>query len=220
MPDMDGLADPEVALAVAYAPKADRPALTTLFALDARFGRIVATTTEPMIGLMRLAWWREALDKLDRQDAPAEPLLQAVRNDLLPHGITGAALAEMEDGWAALLDGEIDKAALERHGRARGATLFALAGRLLGDPDPRLAAAGAGWALSDLAHRPGTTGVRAAAREHAASILAGAPASWPTALRPLGMLAVLAANDAERPDRRQGHPSRLLRMLALRITGR
>ena len=56
------LADPERTLAVAYAPADKRPALTALFALDERFGAVVSSTSEPMIGLMRLAWWRERLD--------------------------------------------------------------------------------------------------------------------------------------------------------------
>ena len=87
------LADPERALAIAYAPAEHRPALTALFALDERLAGIVAATTEPTIGLIRLAWWRESLEKLDREPPPAEPLLQALAS-LLPLGLTGVALKD------------------------------------------------------------------------------------------------------------------------------
>jgi phytoene synthase len=214
------IADPERALAIAYAPAACRPALTSLFALDERLAGIVAATTEPTIGLIRLAWWRESLERLDREAPPAEPLLQTLAT-LLPLGITGAALSEIEDGWAALLDGDLDDEALMRHARQRGGSLFALAATLLGDPTTPVATAGEGWALADLGHRHSRPDVRSRARAKASEILAVMPAIWPKALRPLGMLAVLARADAELGGaRRQGAPGRLLRMLALRLTGR
>jgi len=210
-------------LAVAHAPAALRPALTTLFALDERLAGIVAATTEPTIGLIRLAWWREALERLDREEAPAEPLLQALAS-LLPIGVSGRELSEIEDGWAALLEGEADDAAMDRHAQARGATLFRLAGRLLGsvESDARLVDAGAGWALADLGHRHSDPDVRGRARAKALIALGSLPrAIWPRQIRPLGMLATLARADASTAGaRHQGAPGRLLRMLALRFTGR
>jgi 15-cis-phytoene synthase len=218
---MAEVTDPEVALAITYAPAATRPALLALFSLDARLGGIVATTTEPMIGMMRLAWWREALEKLDHDDAPAEPLLQDLKREVLTRGVTGTTLANIEDGWTALIDGEPDPEAMERHGRERGANLFRAAGTLLGGDDARLHAAGALWALSDLAYGHGDATIRDRARAQAATIASGMPSQpWPSTLRPLAMLAALAARDATAATRRQGHPGRLMRMLALRITGR
>jgi 15-cis-phytoene synthase len=217
---MTELTDPEIALAISYAPRTKQAALTALFRLDEKFAEIVATTTEPMIGLMRLAWWREALEKLDRADAPAEPLLQELARSALPHGASGAALAAIEDGWTALIDGEVDAETVARHGRERGGNLFRAAGLLLGHDEARLQGTGALWALADLAHRHEHAPVREQARLQAAAMSGVALAPWPKALRPLGMLAVLAAGDARVAERRQGHPRRLLRMLALRLTGR
>ncbi len=217
-------ADPERALAIAYAPAPIRPALAALFMLDLRFGAILSATREPMIGAMRLAWWREALETLDRAAPPAEPLLGVLAAHVVPRGVAGAELAAMEDGWAALLEGDPPAAAqIARHGEERGARLFGLAGRLLGDSDEKLTgAAGAGWALADLAQRLSNAGAAAEARRQAlARLEAIRGRRWPAALRPIGMLAVLARRDAERPEaRRPGSPRRLARMLAHRLTGR
>jgi phytoene synthase len=215
------LADPERALVVAYAPTQVRAALAALFALDERFGQVVASTSEPMIGLMRLAWWREALEKLDRDPAPAEPLLRLLADQLLPHGVTGAALAAIEDGWAALVDGEPDPDAIARHGRERGRNLFAAGATLLGAERAKLAPAGEVWALVDLGHRHSNTQVRATALARANRLIADMPSErWPRAARPLAALFVLATGDARVEKRAQGSPRRLLRILALRITGR
>ena len=60
-------------LATLYAPSAARPGLFALHALDLEMAAVVRSTTEPMLGEIRLAWWREQLDKLDRQAPPAQP---------------------------------------------------------------------------------------------------------------------------------------------------
>ena len=222
MTDEQGIADPERSLAVAHAPRPSRRALETLFRLDERMGGIVGTTTEPTIGLMRLAWWRESLERLDSAPPPAEPLLQDIAHYLLPLGTSGAMLAGIEDGWAALLDGDMDEPAIARHGRERGRRLFDAAAMILSASDDRLGAAGAGWALADLGHRHSSAEVRRMARARAALLLDVLPARrWPRAARPLAMLAVLARADAHAPQgRAQGSPRRLSRMLALRLTGR
>lgn len=215
------LADPERALAVAYAPRVARDALTALFALDERFGRIVASTSEPMIGLMRLTWWREALEAIDRDPAPAEPLLRALATHVLPYGVTGAALAAIEDGWSALIDGAADDAAIARHGRERGRKLFGATAMILGAQDDRLLLAGEVWSLADLGFRHSQAPLRQAALARADYLARHVRAGrWPVTARPLAALFVLARRDAAAGARAQGSPARLLRMLALRLTGR
>jgi 15-cis-phytoene synthase len=215
------LADPERALAVDYAPLSLRSGLQALFALDERFGTIVANTTEPTIGLVRLAWWRETLERLGAAAAPAEPLLTIIAAEIIARGIPGGALADIEDGWAALLDGEPDAAAIARHGRERGGKLFRAAADLLSSANEAVVAAGTGWALSDLAHRHSDPVVKAEARRQALAALATAPRHWPKPLRPLGALGVLARRDAfHAGPRAQGSPGRVARMLAMRLTGR
>ena len=174
-----------------------------------------------MIGMMRLAWWREALERLDQGPAPAEPLLAALADLALSHGVTGSALASIEHGWTALVGGEPDEAAIARHGRERGANLFAAAATLLGVDDDRPPLAGEVWALADLSFRHSQPQVRDAARARARLLAQSLPKGrWPVAARALGALYALARYDVERGARRQGSPRRLLRMLAHRLWGR
>lgn len=204
----DDARNAERALAIGYAPADRRAALAALFALDARLRAITLAAREPMIGLMRLTWWREALERLDTAPAPAEPLLRELARAVVPLS-TGAALARLTDGWERLLEGDHDWGAVAH---ARG-ELFALAQAVLGDGDPRVPAVGEAWARIDLA-RDWPAG------EPDRALLAEAyRTGWSRALRPLGALGLLARADmdAKSPP---GSPSRVARLLAHRLTGR
>ena len=213
--------DPDRALALAYVPGRLRPSIEALWRLDVALGAVLATGRDPMISRIRLAWWRESLEKLDRQPAPPEPVLQAVAEHLIPLGISGEALSRMEEGWAVLLSPEpLEAEELRAYAQGRGGLLFRLSARLLGDEPSFVASAGERWALADLARHSGDPDSRAAFEEGRPS---GDRPTWPSALRPLGMLAVLAQRDLDRPRETmeaQGSPSRMLRMLRHRLTGR
>jgi len=210
------LDDPERDLALSYAPRGRRAGLGALFALDAALGQVLRTTREPMVGQMRLAWWREALARLDTMPPPAEPVLQAVARDVMPFGPTGAALAAMVDGWEPLL-GTIDERAIADHGRWRGETLFEQAGVVIGSTGDPLAEAGRGWALADLAAHLSDPNLAARARAAAAPFLVRATGHrWSREGRALGALAHLARlNLAGRPG-----PRRVARLAWHRLTGR
>jgi phytoene synthase len=208
--------DPERRLALAYVPARVRPALEALWRLDVTFAAILAAGRDPMASRLRLAWWRESLEALDREAAPAEPLLQALAAFVLPAGLKGADLARMEEGWEMLLsDRPLAPDEQARYASLRGGLLFDLSARLLGVADFPVAASGELWALVDLArHGGGRDALLIAAAE--------SPARWPRALRPLGMLAALARRDSVRlgkPWERQGNPARMLRMIRHRLTG-
>ncbi len=208
----------ERSLALSYAPDQVRPALLALFALDRRLGDLLAGTREPLIAQMRLTWWYEALGRLDSAPPPAEPILTALAADVLPRGVTGAALAALIDGWEALLDPPIDAAAMEVHAQARGGRLFALAAQASGGVLPERAA-GEGWALADVSQRMTDPTLRKAAAALAETRLKGAMAvRWPRALRSLGALTLLARADVA--GIAPGSPRRMARLLRHRLTGR
>jgi phytoene synthase len=183
-----------------------------LFAIDDAMGDVVAKATEPALAAVKLAWWRERLQELDAGQVPAEPRLQAAATELLPRGIAGASLADLEEGWATLLEAVPD---IERVGD-RGAQLFAMASSLLGANDPHIHAAGRLYAMEGARRR-------------------GLLDRWPTQelnqlaghrfvreLRPCTMLAALAARDSQRDwaAEHEGTPGRALTLLRHRFTGR
>ena len=194
-----------------YWPVELRPAFDALFGIDDAMAEVVASSSQPALGAIRLAWWREALERLDTNAPPPEPRLQAAAAELFPRGIKGADLAGLEDGWAALLDEEPD---IERVGR-RGAGLFAMAARLIGAKDPLLDAAGRlhayGQALRDgrlevwpMKELPKLTGHRFQRR-----------------LRPLTGLARLATRDVKQAPaiEPEATPGRAAALLSHRLFG-
>ncbi|HYG46557.1 MAG TPA: squalene/phytoene synthase family protein [Allosphingosinicella sp.] len=213
--------DPDRILALSYVPARARWAVGALWRLDSALGAALAGGREPMISRIKLAWWREALERLDRERAPAEPALQELAGHVLPSGIRGEELAAMEEGWTVLASAEaLGPDELAAYARARGALLFRFTARLLGGGEEDVDQAGEAWALVDLARHCATAGdsdiALAAARERTL------PRLWPSRLRPLGMLAVLAARDsdpARPPWEARGSPGRMWRMLRHRISG-
>ena len=112
-------------LATLYAPAAVRPALFALHALDLELASVVVTTTDAMLGEIRLAWWREALTRLDTAPPPAQPVLAALAAYALPFGVKGQALEPLEDAFLSLLiDERLAGRALDDHLDRRGGTLF------------------------------------------------------------------------------------------------
>ena len=187
-------------LVLRHAPASARDALATLFALDERLGGIVRATREPLVGQMRLTWWRDALTALDRdQPAPAEPVLIDVHRLLLPLGVTGESLAPMTEGWMAILhDDYATDGSVAEYATLRGATLFAAAAQVLGAKHrPVLDEAGRGWALFDLAANISSPNVAVIVRKDADVALSSAFATkWNRDLRVVGLLALLVRLDA------------------------
>ena len=174
---------------------------------------VVARATEPALGAIKLAWWREALERLDESPPPTEPRLQAAAAELLPRGVTGAMLAGLEDGWATLLEENPDRERVA----GRGELLFAMAGQLLGATDRLLGAAGRIYAHGSAARRG-----LAARHWPVESMPQLARHRFPRRLRPLTGLARLAARDARQAPRiePEGTPGRAAALIAHRLTGR
>lgn len=187
-------------IALAYCPAAHRAALAGMLALDHRLSQIVARTSEPMLGQMRLAWWRENLIR----PAQARPRGDAVL-DLISQGWPhdAAALAGLVDGWEYLLaEPPLAEAAARSFAEGRAAALLAAC-----DYEPACsgfaAARGAaqGWALADLAAKVSDD------RERAMLVAAGIDAAAPRGpmARQARSIAVLGAL-ARRALARGGRP--------------
>ena len=208
--------DPLRALALSYAPEAARAGVVALLALDGALGNVVRTTSEPMVGRMRLAWWREALERLDTMPAPAEPVLQGLSDHVVGrNGITGDRLARMVLAWEWLLESPLELTALRMHAALRG-ELFDTIAMLCGSgPGHRANRAGRGWAFADLGTNLRDPALTARAQAMALRRI-GRRGVWPRPLRVLGAMTVIA-----RADLRGRRGAGLVGRLAwLRLTGR
>ena len=201
-------------LALMHTPARVRPAMAALLAIDAAMGDVVARSTDPMLGRIKLTWWREQLEALDERPPPAEPRLQAVAEHLVPAGISGADVANLEPGWAALLDEPIDFFAVQ----LRGVILFQLGARLLEAEDPCLEGSGILLALASAA-RVGreppqdlVVTISTTLRRHV----------MPRRLRSMTALARLAVRDLRHgaPHEREGTRSRTFQFLVHLWSGR
>ena len=174
-------------------PAGVRPAFKALWDLDLAFADVVATSTDPNLGAIRLAWWRERLEELDLgKAAPAERRLQAVASDLLLGGITVGELSKLEDAWLPLLQ-SLPWGAEQVDGlKVRGRILFGIGGRLLGASPSDAETAGELWSLVDGAEHCSDSDTRNMLLREAAAL---APSRAPTMVRPLTMLAALSAHD-------------------------
>jgi len=201
-------------LMLRHVPVEVRPAIEALWQVDAAMGDVVARATQPALAAVKLAWWRDRLEDLDTGPTPAEPRLRAAADYLLPSNVSGAELAALEDGWAALLEEDVDAARVAE----RGIQLFRLAARLLGADEARIGKAGALYALVSVGRR-GVPELLDKAGTYAPVLVRQ---RFPRPLRPLTGLARLAVRDLKRgaPFEIEGSPPRLAAMLRHRLTGR
>ena len=174
-----------------------------MWKLDLAFADVVATTTEPALGAIRLAWWRERLEELDEETVSAEPRLIVVQQQLVRRGITGAELSTLENAWRPLLDafpwGETTIDGLKERGRI----LFGIGARLLGAEPKDAESAGVLWSLADGAKNCSDADSRANLCVAARASIAEVPARLPPNIRSLTILSALAAYDL-RPGGRLG----------------
>lgn len=179
---------PEAELALVWSVPKVRGALSMAFHLDRRLARIVGRTQEPMLGQMRLAWWREALNK---------PVTQRPRGDAVLDGLghqwegREASLVQMVDGWEVLVTAQsLGRAEADVFAAGRGAFFAGLSDAPVSDALlARLAAAGRRWALADAAARVSDPAERALLVEAGLALTV----SGRRLARGLGGLAVLEA---------------------------
>jgi len=185
-------------------PERARPAFSALWALDLAFADVVSTSTDPRLGLIRLSWWRDRLNELYVDiPVPDEPRMQAVDEHLF-NFTNGAVLSMIAEAWMPLLDpfpwGEDAANGLRR----RGEDLFWIGSRILGHDDTDAVAAGAMWSLADGARHCSDDRSREFLLKEAKAAVAKVQRKMPRRLRPLTVLAAVAASDALRGGRGRG----------------
>lgn len=125
-------------LTALFAPEAVRPSLYALYAFNIEISRVPDLVSEPMLGEIRLQWWREVLDALRWGDIRDHPVAQGLAH-AMAEGSGGRHIEVMEgliDARAAdLYPVRIsDMAELEAYALSTVSPVLATAARLLGAP--------------------------------------------------------------------------------------
>ena len=146
--------DPDRFLTALFAPGAPRAHLFALYAFNLEVARIPELIHEPMMGQIRLQWWRERLEEI----YAGQPRAGAETPQALAKAIAAAALPRA--AFESLLEARerdldptppVDMAEFQAYAQATAGTLGELAARCLGANDAAsLAAArdvGTAWAM-------------------------------------------------------------------------
>lgn len=155
--DIARAGEPDRYLAATLCPDAVAPHLIALAAFAAELRRIPEVAVrEPMMGQMRLQWWHDALAQAEEGNVVGQPVADALGGAMRAGALPRAALQELADAFAVLLDREpfADERALRGHLRATDGTLFRLAAGCL-SPEGRVTravtdAAGEAYGLARL----------------------------------------------------------------------
>lgn len=136
-------------LAALFAPVDKREALFALIAFNVELSKIPVSVSEPILGEIRLTWWREALEDLFERDiARGHEVLAALAAAHRARPLEEASLRALIDARLfALSDDVAGEAAIDEFLRDTGGAYHRLAvGVLGGDSAAQDVAALAGWA--------------------------------------------------------------------------
>ena len=205
---------PEVSRIALASAGSRRDIWLAAFALDGRIGRMVLGASEPMLGQMRLAWWRDQLGAPASARPQGDLLLDLIGRTWADNELPLLALV---DGWEALLgERPFGAADMQRFIDGRAGVARGLAARLgAANAEVRAEAAGRIWARADLAAYASEDGERDRVLDQERSA-ARAEGQLPAALRPLAVIEGLA----RRSLRAGGGPmlgDRLSPLVALRL---
>jgi phytoene synthase len=131
-------------LSVLFAPPEKRQHLFALYAFNIEIARIPELVREPMMGEMRLQWWRDALDGVAAGDVARNPVANALLDTMKCCDLSRALLSELIDARAFDLYGEPMEslARLESYLDSTSVSLMRLAAELLaGQETPEIVAA-------------------------------------------------------------------------------
>ena len=148
-------------LAALLAPRAARDGLIALAAFAGEIGRVPAAVSEPMVGEMRLQWFRDSIDNFSsgKTSCTGHPIIDALGRALLRHRLPAELLHAVIDAQSERLQDQpfADFAALTANLNKCEGGLFRLAQAVLASPDaspdagydsPLLAAAAEAYGLA------------------------------------------------------------------------
>ncbi|MGA7327222.1 MAG: squalene/phytoene synthase family protein [Rhodomicrobium sp.] len=117
-----------------FAPAGRRAALLALYAYNAEIAHIAATTNEPMVGQIRLQWWKDAIELAVPGTRTGNPIADSLAGAIFEHDLPKDRLIGMAEARIPEIVGDapVDIAALRASLQATQGTVFELAAGILG----------------------------------------------------------------------------------------
>jgi phytoene/squalene synthetase len=145
-------ADPDRYFSALFAPAQERPFLFALYAFNAEIARIAETVREPMLGAIRLEWWRETAEGASKGTPRNHDVARALAVLFAEKPV---ALADLEAIIAARAfdssaDYFADFAALEAYLDATSGAVMRLATQILGGRADVVREAGLAYGLAGM----------------------------------------------------------------------
>ena len=148
--------DPDRFLTALFAPRERREDLFTLYAFNLEVAKAREVASEPLLGRIRLEWWRETIEAIyaggARRHAVALPLADLIQRGRLTRAHFDRLIEAREQDFEEVPPADL--AALESYAAGTSASLVALALETLGVRGEAATAAanalGVGWALAGL----------------------------------------------------------------------
>ncbi len=121
-------------LCTLFAPPAEREALAAVYAFNVEVARIRESVAEPLLGEIRLQWWRDAIEGIYAGKPSSHQVVVALDEAVGSFGLSRAYFERLLDARAFDLDDAPpqDLAALVDYADATAATLSALSLEVLG----------------------------------------------------------------------------------------
>lgn len=144
-------------LTTLFAPAGKRGALIALYAFNIEIARVREAVTEPMLGQIRLQWWREAIEGLAKGETRGHEVAAALAATWEARDFPADRFISLIDARERDLDETPfeDVAALEAYSEATSSALmmlagFALAGNAVEEARAAIRPAGIAYALTGL----------------------------------------------------------------------
>jgi len=144
-------------LTALFAPPDRQGALFALYAFNQELARVRESVKEPLVGLMRLQWWRDALSEIDEGRPRAHAVIRPLAQAIAAHGLERGMLERLVETRERDMANEppADLAALLDYAEGSSGVLALQALKVLGQPGPAAEEAacdlGIAWALIGIA---------------------------------------------------------------------
>jgi phytoene synthase len=113
--------DPDRYLCALFAPDDRREPLLALAVLGRQLARVPHIVTQPMAGLIRYQWWRDAIDEAAAGRPREQPVVEGLAAGLRPGRLRVDALQALVDAYEAELEAAVPAGAEVRQEATSGA---------------------------------------------------------------------------------------------------